>query len=86
MLNYTYQECDVTPHNSKDAEKNVPIATCATAWDDSSVTAYLIKIHQALYVGDRGRDHSILNPNQLRAHGVEVQDNSFELVQYHIDT
>ena len=31
VLAYTSQECDVTPYNSKDVEKNVPIATCATA-------------------------------------------------------
>ena len=86
VLHYTSQECDVTPYNSKDVEKNVPIATCATAWDDSSGTTYIIKVHQALYMGDRGMDHSLLNPNQLRAHGLEVQDNPFDSVQCHIDT
>ena len=86
VLDYTSQECDVTPYNSKDIERNVPIATCATAWDDSSGVTYIIKIHQALYMGDRGLDHSLLNPNQLRAHGVEVQDNPFNPVQCHIDT
>ena len=86
VLDYTSQECDVTPYNSKNVEKNVPIATCATAWDDSSGVTHIIKIHQALYMGDRGMDHSLLNPNQLRAHGVEVQDNPFDPVQCHIDT
>ena len=77
VLAYTSQECDVTPYNSKDVEKNVPIATCATAWDDSSGVTYIVKIHQALYMGDRGMDHSLINPNQLKAHGLEVQDNPF---------
>ena len=86
VLNYTSQVCDVTPYNSKDVESDVPIATCATAWDDSSGSTYIIKVHQALYMGDRGMDHSLLNPNQLRAHGVEVQDNPFEPIQCHIDT
>ena len=86
VLDYTSQVCDVTPYNSKDVEADVPIATCATAWDDSSGTTYILKVHQALYMGDRGMDHSLLNPNQLRAHGVEVQDNPFEPVQCHIDT
>ena len=45
VLNYTSQEFDVTPYNSKDVEKNVPITTCATAWDDSSGTTYIIKVH-----------------------------------------
>ena len=86
VLDYTSQECDVTPYNSKDIEKNVPIATCATAWDDSSGVTYIVKIHQALYMGDRGMDHSLINPNQLRAHGLEVQDNPFNPIQCHIDT
>ena len=37
-------------------------------------------------MGDRGMDHSFLNPNQLRAHGVEVRYNPFEQVQCHINT
>ena len=31
VLNHTSQECDVTPYNTKDVEKNVTIDTCATA-------------------------------------------------------
>ena len=31
-------------------------------------------------------DHSLMNPNQLIAHGVEVQDNPFDPIQCHIDT
>ena len=72
VLVYNSQEYDVAPYNSKDVEKNVPIATCETAWDDSTDTTYIVKTHQALYMGNRGMDHSLLNPNQLRAHGVEV--------------
>ena len=86
VLDYTSQECDVTPYNAKDVEKNVPIATCATAWDDSTGQTYILKVHQALYMGDRGMEHSLLNPNQLRAHGIEVQDNPFDPVQCHIDS
>ena len=44
-LNYTSQEYGVTPYNSKDVEKNVPIATCATALDNSTGTTCIIKIH-----------------------------------------
>ena len=31
VLDYTSQECDVTPYNAKDVEKNLLIATCSTA-------------------------------------------------------
>ena len=37
-------------------------------------------------MGNCGMEHSLLNPNQLRAHVVEVQYNPFESVQCHIDT
>ena len=47
---------------------------------------YIIKVYQALYMGHCGIDQSLLNPNQLRAHGVKVQDNLFEPEQSHINT
>ena len=86
VIDYASQEYDVTPYNSKDVEKDVPIATCAIAWDDSSGVTYIMKIHQANYMGDRGMDHSLINPNQLRAHGVEIQNSLFNPIQCHIDT
>ena len=36
VLDYTSKEFDVTPYNAKDVEKNVTIAICATAWNDST--------------------------------------------------
>ena len=86
VLNYNSQECDVTLYNSKDVEKNLPIANYATSWDDYSGSTCIIKIHQSLHMGDSGMNHSVLNPNQLRTHGVQVQDNPFKPVQFHIDT
>ena len=85
-LDYTSKECDVTPYNSNDIERNVSIDTCATACDDSSGVTCITKTHQALYMGNRGLDHSLLHLNQLRAHEVEVQDNPYNPEQCHIDT
>ena len=51
ILDYASQEYDVTPYNSKNVEKNVPIATCAIACDDSSGTTYVLRIHQAFLSG-----------------------------------
>ena len=31
VLNYTSQECDVVQYDSKDVEKNLPIATCTAS-------------------------------------------------------
>ena len=52
---------------------NVPIATVATVWTDSENQSYLLVIHQALFLGDR-MGSSLLCPNQMRAHGIVVND------------
>ena len=79
---------NVTSHHivQKIQKKGVPTDTCATSQDDSSGTTYILTVHQTLYIGDHGIDHSILNPNQLRAHGTEVQYNPCASTQCHIDT
>ena len=54
--------------------QDVSIATVATLWihpDDGQ--PYILVIHEALYFGDRV-DVTLLNPNQLRANGVKVED------------
>jgi hypothetical protein len=37
---------------------------------------YILIINEAIWMGDL-LDHSLTNPNQLRYHGVNVQDNPF---------
>ena len=64
----------------------MPIDTFGTAWDDCSRTTFIIKIRQGLPVGDCSMDQSLLNLNQLSAHGAEVQDDPFKPIQFHIDT
>jgi hypothetical protein len=59
----------------------VPIATCGTAFDDAtSGITYLLVFHEYLYYGTRS-DHSLHNPNQLRAYGHEVSDNPFDKIK-----
>ena len=53
----------------------VPIATCATAYDDPvEGTTVILIFNKALYFG-QSMDHSLVNPNQLRMHGIGVWDN-----------
>jgi len=53
---------------------DVPIACVATAWDNpSDGRTVLLIINEALYFGDR-MNHSLLCPNQLRHHGIVVND------------
>lgn len=56
------------------ATKDVPITSVATAYDDpTNGQTYVLVFHQVLYFGEK-LGHSLLNPNQLRAAGVRVQD------------
>ena len=61
-----------------DAIRNIPIVTAATVWTNSQVGApILLVFNKALWMGDRRLHHTLINPNQLRSYGVDVQDNPF---------
>ena len=50
----------------------------ATVWTNvTDETAYLLIFHESLWMGDK-LDHTMVNPNQLQAYGVNVQDNPFD--------
>ena len=54
--------------------KDYGICTLGTVWTDPhSGEDYLLVIHQGIYLGDELK-HSLVNPNQLRANGVQVDD------------
>lgn len=54
--------------------KSVPIVTGATAFDHPNGQTYIIIINEGLYFG-KEMDHSLLNPNQIRFHGLDFFDN-----------
>ncbi len=74
ILQYTSRECDVAPYSDSYAPIcNVPIVTGATAVTSSMTGETIILVfHEAIWMGNE-LDHSLLNPNQLRHHGVTVQ-------------
>ena len=75
ILNYTGKECDVSPYREDYKPiKNVPIVNAATAWQ-SPITGqvYILVLNEAIWMGDH-MDDTLINPNQLRHHGVKVQD------------
>ena len=60
--------------NDIEVKKNVQIGTVETAYDcPTTGVVYLLTIHEALYFGD-SMHCTLLCPNQLRMHGIEVQD------------
>ena len=72
-LEFTGKECDVGGfHDTMKPIRNVPIATCATAYDHPEKQETLILVfHETLYFGS-AMEHSHLNPNQIRANGLAV--------------
>ena len=58
----------------------------ATLWTNSADgTAYLLIFHESLWMGDK-LDHTLVNPNQLQAYGVSIQDNPFDTKPLSITT
>ena len=75
LLYLTNDVVDVTPFSDRyDAMCDVPIGGGATYIQLPSGEEYVLVIHQALWFGDQ-LPISLLNPNQLRSHSVQVWDN-----------
>ena len=54
--------------------KNIPIASCATAWQSSeNGEVSILVFHQSLYFGEK-LNHSLLCPNQIQDNGHKVED------------
>jgi hypothetical protein len=87
ILSHTGRECDVSPYTEAyNAITDVPIVTGATAWTCPETGDTLILVfHESLWMGDI-MDHSLINPNQLRHYGIQVQDNPYDSVQMHLAT
>ena len=74
-INDTTPTVEVSPFSdSYDPIKNIPVGTCATAYD-CPVTGrvFVLLFGQALYFGDKMKA-SLLCPNQIRATGNRVED------------
>jgi len=79
ILWYTGQVCEVSPFlPTYDAVNEIPVAGCGTVWSSPSTGQdYLLVGDQFLYFGEV-LPNSLLNPNQLRAFGIGVNDNPFD--------
>ena len=79
VLSYTDIVCEVTPFTDEyESIKEVPIVTACTVWTDQNTgKEYLLVGEQFLWFGT-SLGHSLLNPNQIRANYLKVQDNPFE--------
>ena len=79
IISYSDTVCEVQPFTDKyESIKEVPIVTACTVWtDDNTGKEYLLIGEQFLWFGS-SLNHSLINPNQLRANYLNVQDNPFE--------
>ena len=76
LLNYTDRACTVHAYDEKYQPHNdVPVVKAATGYTSKDGRNYILILNEALWMPDLG--HTLINPNQLRAHGVEVQDNPY---------
>jgi hypothetical protein len=79
LLELTGEVCDVNPFlDSYQPMNEIPVARCCTVWTDQMTsTEYLLVGDQMLWFGTL-LPNSLLNPNQLRAYGLDVNDNPFD--------
>ena len=77
-LVFTGQTRDVSGfHGDLETLPDIPVATCVTVFQHSSGKRFILIVHEALYFGD-SLDHSLINPNQIRAFGIDVWDNPYD--------
>ena len=75
MIEYTDQVCDVSPLTSEyEPMRYIPVVKTATAYDHPyDHETYILVTAQSLYFGDK-LENTLLCPNQMRSHGIEVDD------------
>jgi Reverse transcriptase (RNA-dependent DNA polymerase) len=77
LLELTPKVAEVYAYDPSIPPITVPIGTGATAFDHPDGYTILLIIHEALWYGSR-LDHSLINPNQVRAYGIPYWDNPFD--------
>ena len=64
---------EVSGFDGKRSRTRLPIASVCSVYDHPLTSVkYLLVLHEALYA--KHQPHSLLNPNQLRCHGLIVHD------------
>ena len=78
ILSHTGQSCKLMPYSDTyDAITDVPVVTGATLWTSPhDRDKFILIFNEALWMGDT-LQHTVVNPNQLRAYGTTIQDNPF---------
>ena len=80
LLELTGKICEVNPFmESYQPVSDIPVARCCTVWTDQHDSMeYLLVGDQMLWFGTL-LPNSLINPNQIRSYGHEVNDDPFDL-------
>ena len=74
VISFTSEVCSVSPYLSEyDSIADIPICTVATPVDLDSGETIILEFGQGLWFGNR-MEHSLVNPNQCRAFGIDICD------------
>ena len=75
-MHFTERICDVMPYSDEYAPKTgIPIVQAATGYTNASGQRSILIFNEALWMPEL--ENSLMNPNQLRHFGIEVQDNPY---------
>ena len=77
ILRYTDLSCDVAPFSDEyTLMKDVSIVLAATGYTSANGRNYILVFNEALYIKEM--QQTLINPNQCRNFGVEIQDNPYD--------
>ena len=78
VLHHTGKVCEVLPYSDEyEVIADVPVVCGASLWTDAiDNQEYILIFNEALWMGST-LSHTLINLNQLCAHGMLVQDNPF---------
>ena len=76
VLTYTGKECEVSPYSDEyESVQHVSIVTGATEYScPHSSDTFILVFNKDLWMGE-DLDHTLVNPNQMRHHRIDVKDN-----------
>ena len=77
--------CHIQERNARFLPTRHSTKRSGTFTNDVDGMAYLLIFHESLWMGDK-LDHTLVNPNQLRAYGVSIKDNPFDAKPLSITT
>ena len=76
ILTYTGKDCEVSPYSDEyNSTQHVPVVSRATSWNFSHFgETFVLIFNKASCMGEM-LDHTLVNPNQILHHRINVQDN-----------